>query len=51
LPPYYEHNHSCEDDQIEEKLSKIKKMSLKLDEHTKDQNLKTLIKGLLHPNP
>jgi serine/threonine protein kinase len=26
-------------------------MSLKLDEYTKDQNLKSLIKGLLHPNP
>lgn len=29
----------------------MKRMNLKLDQYIKDPNLKTLIKGLLHPNP
>lgn len=29
----------------------MKKMSLRLDEHTSNPHLKTLIKNLLHPNP
>lgn len=29
----------------------MKKMNLKLDQYIKDPNLKSLIRGLLHPNP
>lgn len=47
LPPYYDNG----EDEVEEKLYKIKKMSLRLEEHTRDPHLKALIKGLLHPNP
>lgn len=51
LPPYYEPNQNGDEDRMEEKLIKMKKMCLKLDEHTKDAHLKQLIKGLLNANP
>ncbi len=44
LPPYYEEGE-------DERLEKMKKMKLKLDQYVKDENLKNLLKGLLHPNP
>lgn len=51
MPPYYQKNRGDDESETMEKLMKIKKMNLGLQQHTKDPHLKNLIKGLLHPNP
>lgn len=53
FPPYYSDKTNREEEQesLDDRLEKMKSMQLNLEFITKDKSLRSLIKGLLHPDP